>query len=234
MTSRSINAAFGFLVPLTLVALPAHASLYSLTATGTVSFNSSSDSTIPAGTPWSFELTYDTAAPDLASIDPTFGQFANTASPPALMHFHYKAGSYEVTLDDPTDFGAGSDMLVTFTAVNAIDININAPTLFPHLAGGAVSFHADFNAFSMAPVFTTDGLPTNTALSPASFDQSSVTLLPPSGVITGSTIATLAILAVPEPSTCAFASLIFLWTPVTLRRSLCRHVSLTTHAIRHS
>ena len=34
-------------------------------------------------------------------------------------------------------------------------------------------------------------LPTNTALSPASFDQSTVTLLPPAGVISGSELTSL-------------------------------------------
>jgi PEP-CTERM motif-containing protein len=185
-----------------LAATPARANLFSLQSSGTISFNSSGDSTIPADTPWSFELVYDTAAPDLDTEfggppDPTFGVFANTSAPPAMTFFHYKAGSYEVTLDDPTDFGTFSNIHITFTTVNAIDINISAPTLFPHLAGGAVSFHADFNAFSPTPIFSSDALPTNTAISPASFGESAVTLQPTSGVITGSTITTFTIIPVP-------------------------------------
>src|SRR4029078_6743471 len=120
-----------------------------------------------------------------------FGRFTNTAAPPALISFHYQAGGYEVTIDDPADFGMLSRIDIPFTSVNAIDINLHAPSLFPPLAGGPVSFHADFNAFSMAPIFANDGLPTNTALSAASFDHSSVTLLPPAGSIAGSTIASL-------------------------------------------
>ena len=112
----------------------------------------------------------------------------------------YKAGSYEVTLDDPADFGATSDVLITFTSVNAIDINISSPSNFPQLAGGPVSFHADFNAFTTAPIFSSDALPTNTAISLASFDQSTVTLLPPSGVVTSSNLTSVSITAVPEPS----------------------------------
>jgi hypothetical protein len=117
------------------------------------------------------------------------------------VYFHYRAGDYEVTLDDPADFGEFSEMLITFTAVHALDINIHSPALFPQLAGGPVSFHADFNAFSAAPVFSSDGPPTNVAIGPASFDLSTVSLLPPSGFISGSEIASLTITAVPEPAT---------------------------------
>jgi len=172
------------------------ASFVSLTASGKVS--NSNDATIPSGTPWSFDLIYNTAAPDrdtelTGNPDPTFGRFTNAGSPTALNFFHYQAGDYRVTLDDPSDFLTGSEIHITFTTVHAFDVNIHSPSLFPPLGGGQVSFHADFNAFSAAPVFTNDGLPTNPALSPASFDQSSVTLLPPSGVINGSTIDTFAI-----------------------------------------
>ena len=88
----------------------AWAGRYQLAAAGEISTNASSDVTIPVGTPWSLELTYDTAAPDLdfevlGAADPTYGRFKNTAAPPALVSFHYRAGSYEVTLDDPADFG---------------------------------------------------------------------------------------------------------------------------------
>jgi hypothetical protein len=202
LTNRSTTAVLLLFTISAFAVTPAPAGLFSLEASGTISLNSSRDSTIPSGTPWSFELVYRTAAPDLdfeltTSPDPTFGRFKNTAAPPAMTFFHYKAGSYEVTLDDASDFGAFSDILITFTVVNAIDINIQAPTLFPHLAGGPVSFHADFNAFSTAPIFSSDALPTNTALGPASFDQSTVTLLPPAGVVSGSIVTSLTLTAVP-------------------------------------
>lgn len=208
MIPRFANAALLLFALLTIGATPAQASPFSLAASGTISSNSSGDSTIPIGTVWTFELIYDTAAPDLdyeftGSPDPTFGRFTNTGTPPALTFFHYQAGSYEVTLDDSADFGAASAIHITFTSVNAIDINIFAPTFFPPLAGGSVSFHADFNAFSTAPIFTSDALPTNTALGPSSFDASAVTLLPPAGAVSGSSLTSLTLTEVPEPSTLA-------------------------------
>src|SRR5262245_3170166 len=122
-TTLSARAAL-LLFALPLAATPARAAgLFSLAASGTISFNTSGDSTIPVGTPWTFELVYDTAAPDLSPADPTFGEFTNTAAPPALTFFHYQAGSYEVTIADPADFGIGSNIHITFTAVHAIDIN---------------------------------------------------------------------------------------------------------------
>jgi len=66
-----------------------------------------------------------------------------------------------------------------------------------------VAFHADFNAISMAPIFASDGLPTNTDLGPESFDQSTVTLLPSAREVSGSTLTRLALTAVPEPSSAA-------------------------------
>lgn len=205
MSTRSATAALLSSTLLALGATPAQADLFSLAASGTISSNSSGDSTIPVGTTWTFDLTYDTAAPDLdfeltGSPDPTFGRFTNTSAPPALTSFHYRAGDYEVTIDDPTDFGAGSVVDITFTSVNAIDINVHAPALFPPLAGGAVSFHADFNALSAAPIFSSDALPTNTALGPESFDESTVTLLAPAGVVSGSSLTSLTLTPVPEPS----------------------------------
>lgn len=197
---------------LAFAAAPSHASPFTLAASGTISFNNTSDTTLPAGTPWSLAITYDTAAPDLdfevaGSADPGFGRFTNTDAVPALLAFHYQAGSYEVTLDDPTDFATGSNMVITFSAVNAIDINLFAPGLFPPLAGGSVSFHADFNAVSTNAFFANDGLPTNTALGPESFDQNAISLLPSTGgVITGSTLTTFSITA-PEPSLAALALL---------------------------
>src|SRR5262245_23645627 len=114
----------------------ARAALYSLTASGTVSV--STEAAIPVGTPWSFEIVYDTAAPD-GSADPTFGQFGNAGAPPALTSFHYQAGSYAVALDQPADFEVASDIVITFTSIHAIDINIFAPDLFPPLGGKAVT-----------------------------------------------------------------------------------------------
>jgi hypothetical protein len=209
MTSRPAHTAALLFALLALAAMPVRASVFSLAASGTISENSSGDSTIPAGTPWTFEITYDTAAPDLdfeatSSPDPTFGRFTNSAVPPALTSFHYRAGDYEVAIDDPADFGAGSEILITFIAnADAIDINVHAPALFPPLAGGVVSFHADFNALSAAPIFSSDALPTNTALGPESFDQSTVTLLPTAGVVSGSGLTTLTLTPVPEPSAAA-------------------------------
>jgi hypothetical protein len=181
--TRFATSAPVLLLLLTFATMPARASLFTLAASGTITSNSSGDPTIPTGTPWSFEITYNTAAPDLdfqlaGSPDPTFGRFTNTAAPPAMTFFHYKAGSYEVTLDDPADFGTFSAIDTTFTTINAIDINIFAATLFPPLAGRPVSFHADFNRFVSPPVFSSDALPTNTAIGPESFDPNTVSLLP--------------------------------------------------------
>jgi hypothetical protein len=127
------------------------------------------------------------------------GVFNNTAAPPALVFFHYRAGTYEVMIDNPTDFGQFSDIRITFTTINAIDINILAPAHFPPLAGGSVSFHADFNAFTTAPVLSSDSLPTNTGLSAASFDESAVTLIrSPSGVVTSSVVTSLTLTAAAD------------------------------------
>jgi hypothetical protein len=193
-----------------LAATPARASLFTLAASGTISENSSGDSSLAVGTPWSFDLTYNTAAPDLdfeleGSPDPTFGLFTNAGATPALTSFHYRAGSYEVALDGPADFAAGSEIVITFTGVHAIDIIIFAPGRFPPLGGGAVSFHADFNDLSSRPIFTSDGLPTNTALGPDSFDLNSVNLLPPAGAIGGGELTSLTVTPVAEPSAAALA-----------------------------
>jgi hypothetical protein len=214
MASSRTASALSYLLSFTLLGLvvtPARAGLFSLDVAGTISANTTTDTTIPVGTPFSFELIYDTAAPDLdvvqfGSADPTSGRFGNSSSPPALTFFHYQAGSYEVTIDNPSDFGPNSAILVTFTAIHALDININGSSFFPPLAGGPVSFHADFNDFSSNPIFVNDGLPTNTALSLASFDDNAVTLLPPSGVVTSSALTSLTLRSVPEPSTSALAS----------------------------
>src|SRR5436190_2477380 len=166
MTNRSANAALLLFTLLAFEAIPARAELFSLAASGTISENSSGDATIPIGTPWTFELTYNTAAPDVdfeltGSPDPTFGKFTNTTTPPALPFFHYKAGAYGVTLDNPAEFGTFSSIDITFTSIKGIDINIFAPAFFPLLRGGLVSFHADFAAFSKVPIFSSDALPAN-------------------------------------------------------------------------
>ncbi len=202
MSTRFANPALFVPAFLTLAAGSARAGLFSLAVSGTIAFNSSGDPAIPVGAVWTFELTYDTAAPDLdfeltGSPDPTFGRFTNAAAPPALIFFHYQAADYEVTIDDPADFGTLSEVIITFTSVNAIDINIRAPGLFPPLAGGPASFHADFNAFSLAPVFSSDGLPTNTALGAGSFDQSTVTLQSPAGAVSSGTVLSLTLTSVP-------------------------------------
>ncbi len=54
-----------------------------------------------------------------------------------------------------------------------------------------MSFHADFAKFTSPPIFTSDALPTNTALGPGSFDDSNVTLLPPAGVVSSSSLTSL-------------------------------------------
>ncbi|MDZ4778953.1 MAG: PEP-CTERM sorting domain-containing protein [Planctomycetia bacterium] len=204
MTMRSAVAAVFWFSLLLVGANPVPAALFTLAATGKITSNTSGDPTIPVDTPWAFELTYDTAAPDLdfelvGMADPTFGRFTNSASPPALRFFHYQAGDYEVTLNDPADFGEFSAVLITFTVVHALDINIHAADLFPPLAGEPVSFHADFNAFSMAPIFSSDGLPTNLSIAAESFDQSSITLLPDAGgVVNSSTLTTLTLTALPR------------------------------------
>jgi hypothetical protein len=72
MITRFKYAALLLFTLLTLAAMPARGSLFTLAASGTISFNTSGDPTIPVGTPWTFELTYDTAAPDL-DPDPTSG-----------------------------------------------------------------------------------------------------------------------------------------------------------------
>lgn len=192
------------------MALPARAALVSLSASGTISLNSSADKTIPVGTPWVFQIIYNTEAPDrdfvlTGSPDTTFGRYTNEGAVPALTFFHYRAGTYEVTLDDPSDFGPFSAVLITFAGVDAIDINLNA-TLFPPLAGGPVSFHADFNDFS-GTILTSDALPANTALGLPSFHESSVTLNAPDGVILGATntMTSFTIAIVPEPSSSLIA-----------------------------
>jgi hypothetical protein len=197
MTTRYAIVALFLYTLAALAAMPGHASLFSLAASGTISENSSGDSTIPNGTPWTFELTYDTAAPDLEPGDATFGRFANTAAPPAMTFFHYRAGIYEVTMDDPADFGAFGGIAITFTAsIDGIDVNIFAPDFFPPLADGPVSFHADFARFTHPRIFTSDALPTNTALGPASFDDHNVTLLPHAGVVSSSNLTGLTLTAV--------------------------------------
>jgi hypothetical protein len=213
MTMRSMMTAL--MLVCVFAALPARASWFSLEASGTISSNSSGDSTIPVGTPWTLELIYDSAAPDLdfeltGSPDPTSGRFNNTASPPALHFFHYQAASYEVTFDDSTDFGPFSEILITSSAINAIDINIRDSALFPPLAGGPVTFHADFNRFASPPIFTSDALPTDTSINAASFNQNTVSLLLARGEVSGGSLTSLTITAVPEPAAASLALAVLL------------------------
>ena len=212
MSIKPSQSVLLWLTILILVAVPVQATLVSLSGSGKITLNTTGDLTIPAGTPWTFEIIYDTAAPDLdfeltGAPDPTFGSFSNSGTIPALTFFHYRAGTYEVTLDEPADFGPFSNISITFlSAIHAIDINVNATTLFPPLGGGAVSFHADFNDSSHSALMS-DGLPTNQAIGLQSFPESSVTLLPPNGVILGSgaDMTSLRIAVIPEPSTSAIA-----------------------------
>jgi hypothetical protein len=194
-----------------LVAAPIQAELFSLSASGKITLNSIADPTIPVGTPWTFEIIYNTAAPDLdfeltGVSDPTFGLFSNAGAIPAITFFHYRAGTYEVTLDEPADFGPSNIDITFLPSVHAIDIDVNAAALFPRLGGGVVSFHADFNDSSHSALMN-DGLPTNQAIGLQTFPGSSVTLLPPDGVILGSgaDMSSLKIAPVPEPSISAAA-----------------------------
>src|SRR5262245_13307296 len=188
-----------------LSAASARGALFEFSASGTI--ESSSLAAIPVGTPWTLDLIYETAAPDVdfestGSPDPTFGVVTNTATPPAMVFFHYQAGCYSATIHDPAAFGPSSNIIITFTSVHAIDINLRAPDSFPPLAGANVFFHADFNDFSSRPIFTSDGLPTNPALGPESFDQSTVTLSTSPGLdqANGNTLASLKVTPLPEPS----------------------------------
>jgi hypothetical protein len=196
-----------------LSATSAHAALFLFSVSGTI--ESSNEATIPVGTPWTLDLIYDTSAPDLdfeangGTSDPTFGRFMNTHTPPALVFFHYQAGSYAATVNSAAAFGPISRVLITFTSEHAIDIDIIADDLFPLLGGGTVDFHADFNDFSSRPIFTSDGLPTNPALGPGSFDQSTVSLQTHSGPlfveVDGHTLTTFKVTPLPEPSRSALA-----------------------------
>jgi hypothetical protein len=71
-----------------------------------------------------------------------------------------------------------------------------------------VSFHADFNDVTHLALVS-DALPTNTGISLQSFEDASVTILPPNGVILGSgdDMTSLAINLIPEPSTAALSLL---------------------------
>jgi hypothetical protein len=188
-----------FLVP---AALPVRAELISVSVSGRVTINNTGDTTIPVGTPWTFELIYNTAAPDQ---DPllTHGIYNNSTAIPALTFFHYRAGSYEVTFDDPGDFGTGNEITISFGGTHAMDINLNNDSLFPRLAGAPVRFHADFGDFSPS-IFTSDALPTDTSLGPEDFDDASVTLIAGSRIVLGSLqdMTSFTINPVPEPSTC--------------------------------
>jgi hypothetical protein len=191
--------------------VPAQAELISLSASGIITLDTSPDTTIPLGTPWNFEIIYDTSAPDrdfelTGTPDPTFGKYNNNGAIPALTFFHYRAGTYEVTVGSPSEFGPFSAIDISFGGTHAIDINLNSPA-FPPLAGQPVFFHADFGDFTDS-IFTSDALPTNTGLGLQSFQDASVTLSA-GGAISGSLIGMTSfhIDPVPEPSACAFASI---------------------------
>jgi hypothetical protein len=204
-----------------LVAATVQAELFSLSATGRITLNNTADPTIPVGTPWKFEIIYNTAAPDLdfeltGAPDSTFGRFTNGGAIPAITFFHYRAGTYEVTLDEPADFGPSNIDITFLPSVHAIDINVNS-ALFPPLGGGAVSFHADFNNSTHSALMN-DGLPTNQAIGLNSFQESSVTLLPPNGVILGSEADMISLLVAPVPEPSASAAAIIGGLCLLLRR----------------
>jgi len=210
MSIKPPKSALILLTALACAAVPARAELMSMSASGNINRNVV-NTTIPAGTPWTFEMIYDTASLDrdfelTGAPDPTFGRYNNNGAIPALTFFHYRAGTYEVTIDDPTDFGPFSSIEISFGGTNAIDINLFDPGLFPPLEGRAVTFHADFGDFTHS-IFTSDALPTNTAIGLASFQDASVTLLPSGSAIFGSLsdMSSFKIADVPEPSTSAVA-----------------------------
>jgi hypothetical protein len=203
-----------------LVVVTVQAELISVSASGTISKNSSADTTLPVGTPWTCEIIYNTAAPDLdfevtGTPLATFGRFTNTGAPPVVTFLHYHAANYEVTIDDPKDFGAFSEIDITLGRVNVMDINLNAPGLFPHLAGGPVSLQVEFidgfqSDFGDIPpsIILSDSLLTDTSIGLQSFQLAAVALMPSSGgVVVGglSDMTSLTFVAVPEPSSSAAA-----------------------------
>ena len=215
MSIKPSNSILLWLAINSLVAIPVQAELFSLSASGTIAKNSSADTTLPVGTPWTFEITYDTAAPDLdfeltGSPVATFGRFTNTGAIPAVTFLHYQAANYEVTIDDPKDFDAFSEIDITLGRASEIDINLNAPGRFPTLARETVSFHAGFfdgsdSDFIVIPpsLITIDALPTETSLGLESFEAADVSLLPAGGGIIVGELTSLRLAAVPEPSSSA-------------------------------
>src|SRR5688500_13367248 len=94
MSTKPLRFIFLWLTIHSLVAIPVEAELFSLSASGAISKNNSADTTIPNGTPWTFEIIYDTTAPDLdfeffGRPLATFGRFTNTGAIPAITFFHY-------------------------------------------------------------------------------------------------------------------------------------------------
>jgi hypothetical protein len=67
-----------------------------------------------------------------------------------------------------------------------------------------VTFHADFNRFTSPPIFTSDALPTDTSINASSFDQNTVSLLPAGGEVSGGSLTSLTITAVPEPAAASY------------------------------
>jgi hypothetical protein len=83
---------------------PVQAELISVSASGTISKSNSAETTIPLGTPWTFEIIYDTAAPDLdeltnrrsrrLDVSPTLVPYSRDLS-------SLYAANYEVTIRRP-------------------------------------------------------------------------------------------------------------------------------------
>jgi hypothetical protein len=84
-----------------LLAVPVQAELFSLSESGTISKSNTADTALPRGIPWTYDIIYDTAAPNLdfeltGRPDSSFGRFTNTGAIPALKFFHYRATNDEV------------------------------------------------------------------------------------------------------------------------------------------
>ena len=195
-----------------LVTSQVQAELFSLTASGTIAKNNSADTTLPVGTPWTFEIIYDTTAPDLdfeltGRPVANLGRFTNTGAIPAVTFFHYQAANYEVTIDDPKDFDAFSGIDITLGKASEIDISLSSLGRFPTLAGENVSFHATFLDGSQSDfidippsTITIDALPTETSFSLDGFEEADASLLPAGGGIIVGELTTLRLAPAPEPS----------------------------------
>jgi NAD(P)-dependent dehydrogenase (short-subunit alcohol dehydrogenase family) len=88
MSIKPSNSVLLWLTIYSLAAASVQAELFSLSASGKITLNSTADSTISVGTPWTFELIYNTAAADVdfevtSAPDSTFGRFTNAGAIPA-------------------------------------------------------------------------------------------------------------------------------------------------------